>query len=143
MGDGKYRDTAQAHTSCCVLAIAADDFQAVLQDHPSVALAMLEYMARRLDAAREVTRQLASAPVESRIASLLLRLGERLGEPHDGSLLLQLPLSRQDLAEMTGATIETVSRVMSQLRKQGIIRSGRGWVAIADRARLARVAEEN
>jgi len=46
-------------------------------------------------------------------------------------------LSRQDLADMTGATVETTSRIMSQFRKQNLIRSGRGWVAITDRERLS------
>ena len=57
-------------------------------------------------------------------------------------MLIQLPLSRQDLADMTGATVETVSRIMSQLRKQKVIRSGRGWVAIANREALAALVEQ-
>jgi CRP-like cAMP-binding protein len=56
-------------------------------------------------------------------------------------VLIQMPLSRQDLAAMTGATTETVSRVMSQFRKRGLIRSGRQWIAIADRPGLSAVAE--
>ena len=75
--------------------------------------------------------------VESRLAATLLRLAAKLGEQQADRLLIQLPLSRQDLADMTGATVETVSRIMSQFRKQGLIDSGRRWVAILDRDALA------
>ncbi|MCC6314030.1 MAG: winged helix-turn-helix domain-containing protein, partial [Thermomicrobiales bacterium] len=44
---------------------------------------------------------------------------------------------RQDLAGMTGATVETVSRVLSQFRRDGLVESGRRWIAVRDRARLA------
>ncbi|MEO8556770.1 MAG: helix-turn-helix domain-containing protein, partial [Actinomycetota bacterium] len=55
--------------------------------------------------------------------------------------LLQLPLSRADLAGMVGSTTESVSRVMSRLRTEGIIDSGRRWTAVLDRDRLAATAE--
>jgi len=51
-------------------------------------------------------------------------------------VLIQLPLSRQDLAAMTGSTIETVSRVTSHFAEQGWIKSGRKWVTIMDANRL-------
>jgi CRP-like cAMP-binding protein len=51
-------------------------------------------------------------------------------------LLIQLPLSRSDLAEMVGTTTESASRVMSQFQKEGLVRSGRRWVAITDQEGL-------
>ena len=142
LGDTEYPDTAQALTQCCTLAIAADDFQEVLRSYPSVALATLDIVAARLHAAHEQVRQLSAHPVEHRIAATLLKLAEKLGEERQGTILLQVPLSREDLAAMTGATVETVSRIMSQLRKASIIHSGRQWVAIADRDRLAALSAE-
>lgn len=73
---------------------------------------------------------------------MLLKLGEKLGEPHDEGLLIQVPLARQDLADMAGTTVESASRVMSQFQKQGLIRSGRQWVAITDLEGLAAAAQE-
>jgi CRP/FNR family transcriptional regulator, nitrogen oxide reductase regulator len=52
-----------------------------------------------------------------------------------------MPLTRDDIAQMTGTTSETASRIMSQFHKDGLIDSGRQWVAIADRDRLASLAE--
>jgi CRP-like cAMP-binding protein len=141
LGEETYPDTAQAHTTSCVLTITGDDFQPILGRYPQVSLALLEIVSNKLREAREVIHQISASPVESRLAATLLKLAVKLGEQHNGELLIQLPLSRQDLADMIGATVETVSRIMSQFRKQKLIRSGRGWVAIIDREALAEVAE--
>lgn len=142
LGDVQYPDTAQAHTACCVLGIGAEDFQAILQNYPMVATVTLTIMAQRLQAAHETIRQLSAFPVAQRIASVLLKLADKLGEQSAEGLLIQTPLSRQDLADMTGTTLETASRIMSDFQKQGLIRSGRQWVAIADPAALAAAAAE-
>src|SRR5690606_13181926 len=107
-------DTAQAHTTCCVLTITPHAFQDILQRYPQVSLALLEIVSSRLREAREVIHQLSASPVESRLAATLLKLADKLGEKRGDEVLIQLPLSRQDLADMTGATVETASRVMSQ-----------------------------
>lgn len=140
LGDGEHPDTAQAQTMCCVLGIAAEDFQTILERYPGVAVRVLNMVTARLKAAHETVRQLSAHPVEQRIAATLLKLAEKLGEEQDDGLLIQVPLSRQDLAEMTGTTSETASRVMSQFRKVGLVRSGRQWVAILDREGLAEIA---
>jgi CRP-like cAMP-binding protein len=142
LGDAEYPDSAQALTSSCVLEIAAKDFQAILRRYPTVALAALDIVAERLRDAHAHIRQLSTEPATSRVAAALLGLAQKLGEHHEGALLIQMPLSREDLAAMTGATVETVSRIMSTLRADGIIRSGRQWVAIADTDRLAALAGE-
>jgi CRP-like cAMP-binding protein len=143
LGDAEYPDTAQALTPGCVLEIAAEDFQAILRRYPAVALAALDIVAERLRNAHAQIRQLSVEPAESRIAAALLALARKLGEQHEGALLIQAPLSREDLAAMTGASAEPVSRIMSKLRADGVIRSGRQWVAIADAERLAAIAGED
>lgn len=141
LGENIYPDTAQAHTTCCALTITSKEFQKILQQYPQVSLVLLEIVSQKLREAREVIHQISASPVESRLAATLLKLAAKLGEDHDGELLIQLPLSRQDLADMTGATVETVSRIMSQFRKQKLIRSGRGWVAISNRDKLVAITE--
>ena len=81
-------------------------------------------------------KQLSAYTVEQRIASALLRLAGKLGESHGKDVLIQLPFSRQDLAAMTGSTMETVSRVMSRFGEAGVVKSGRKWVTIIDAKRL-------
>ena len=135
-----YADTAQAQTSVCVLAITAEDFRGLLTRYPSAALAVLDITSKRLHEAHEMVRQISAYPVEQRIAYILSRLAGKFGETSDEGLLIQMPLTRDDIAQMTGATAETASRVMSQFQKDGVISSGRQWVAITDPARLAALA---
>jgi CRP-like cAMP-binding protein len=136
-----YSETAQAHTPVCTLSIEGDDFRRLVSEHPSVALTVLDIMARRLRGAQEMVRLLSVASVEQRLAHVLLKLGEKLGEPDQVGLLIQMPLGRSDLAELTGTTAETASRVMSQFQKEGMIQTGRQWVAITDKPRLIAFTE--
>lgn len=137
-----YPETAVAQTNLCVLAIPTVAFRTILAQHPSAALAVLDLTAERLQSAQERVRQLSAYPVEQRIAATLLQLAEKLGSEHEAGWLIQTPLSRDDLAQMTGTTPESASRVMSQLSREGIIASGRQWVAITDRAALRDRAAE-
>ena len=65
----------------------------------------------------------------------------RVPRQDDGATLIEMPLSRQDIADMTGATVETVSRVMSDFRRSGLIESGRRWISIRDRDALEDIAQ--
>lgn len=141
LGDPDYPDEAEALTTACVLTIGASDFQAILEHYPAVTVAVLGVVAGRLQEAHDAISQLSAMPVEVRVATALLKLAQKLGVSHEDGLLIQTPLSRQDLAAMTGATTESVSRVMSQFRRQGLIASGRGWVVLRDSAGLAAIAE--
>jgi CRP-like cAMP-binding protein len=78
--------------------------------------------------------------IEQRIAFTLLKLVNKVGEQKDIGLLIQLPLSKSDLAGMTGTSTEMASRIMSQFQKQGIIKTGRQWVSITDLKRLEHLA---
>lgn len=136
-----YAETAQAHTSVCTLRIDKATFRSILTANPSVALGVLEITAGRLQAAHERVRQLSAYSVEHRIAFTLLKLAEKFGEQQPGRVLIQTPLSRDDLAEMTGTTTESASRAISQFQKAGWIDAGRQWVAITNRKELAAVLE--
>ena len=84
---------------------------------------------------------LPRALVEQRLAHVLLKLVEKIGEQDDVGLLIQMPLGRSDLAELTGTTTETASRVMSQFQKEGLIQTGRRWVAITNINELTSIPE--
>lgn len=141
LGVAEYGDTAIALTPACVLSIRSEDFRQVLDEHPELALKTLAVMAERLEAANRRVLLLTAMPVDRRIAFTLLGLGKKLGRHQEEGLLIDAPLSRDDLAEMTGTTPETASRVMSQLQNEGIIASGRQWIAIMDGKALEALAE--
>mgnify|MGYP001086012927 CR=1 FL=1 len=141
LGDPVYPDTARALTVACVLSIGADDFRVVMQRHPSVALAVLDDLAHRLERNHQRVAHLSGGTVDQRVAAALLRLVTVVGEPRDLGVLLQLPLTRADLASMSGTTTESASRVMSRLRQEGVVESGRRWTSVLDVARLRALAQ--
>jgi len=142
LGEPTYPETTQALTTTCALRIDPTAFRAVLTEHPQVALRALDDVAARLARARSDLGHHSTDTVAQRVAATLLRLADKLGQERagDGGTLLQIPLSRADLAGMTSSTPESVSRVMSQLRKDRTIDSGRRWTAVLDRPRLVEVA---
>ncbi|CAG1005728.1 Cyclic AMP receptor protein [Anaerolineales bacterium] len=139
--DDVYPDTAEAQTQSCVLSIGASDFRRILEKHPMVALKVLEITSARLREAQERVRQLSALTVEGRVANVLLVLGRKFGKRSDVGLLIESPLTRDDLAAMTGTTTESASRVMSQFQKDGLIQTGRKWVSILAQEALERIAE--
>ena len=140
LGDAVHTTDVTAQTDCCILTITAEEFQSSLERYPPVALATLEFVAARLRDAHETIEQLSAYPVEQRVAATLLKLANRLGRSDGGATLIEMPLSRQDLADMTGAKVETVSRVMSEFRRAGMIESGRRWISVLDPEQLAQIA---
>lgn len=136
-GEARYPESAVALTTVCALRIGPAAFRQVLTEHPAVALQVLDDVAVRLERSRTSTSRSASGTVTERVAATLLRLADRVGQRRaDGGTLLQLPLTRADLAGMTGSTPESVSRVMSRLVADGVVETGRRWTAVLDRDRL-------
>lgn len=140
LGDSAYAEAAEAQTDCCALGISAAEFRDTLQQHPAVAMRVLDHTSERLRTAHEAIEGLSAHSVQIRIASLLIQLGDKLGESSPEGLLIQIPLSRRDVASMTGTTPETASRILSDFREAGLIESGRQWIALRDVARMTELA---
>ena len=139
LGEYSYAETATAQSDACVLSIGNREFRTVLNANPSVALSVLDITAEKLNTARKQIHHLTTLSVEKRIAHILLKLCEKFGEEKTVGTLLQLPLSRKDLADMAGTSTETASRIMSRFQQKGIITSGRQWVAIQDLNALSQI----
>jgi CRP-like cAMP-binding protein len=137
-----YTETAIAQTDGCILQISAQDFEKVLTRYPDVTVKVLKAVGQRLEESQEIVKQLSVYSADQRIAAALVRLAKKLGEQKQKGVLIQLPFSRQDLAAMTGTTVETVSRVMSRLASEGSISTGRKWVSINDLEHLEQLAKE-
>ncbi|WP_264669633.1 Crp/Fnr family transcriptional regulator [Arthrobacter sp. VKM Ac-2550] len=141
LGEPTYADAAEAMAASCVLEISADVFKDVMERHPRLALTVLDEVLHRFEQAQQTIRSLSANNVRQRVAVALLALADKLGAPQGETLALELPLTRADLAALTGTTPETVSRVMSRLRDEGIIETGRRWTTVLNRTRLAAAAQ--
>lgn len=138
LGQEAQTETVTALTTVCALRVGTAAFRDILLTYPAVAVHALDATAAQLTRARaHVSEQ--SAPVAQRLAATLLRLSEKFGqEPASGAL--QVPLTRADLAGMVSSTPESVSRVVAQWRRRGLVESGRRWLSILDVPALAAIA---
>lgn len=143
LGDATYREDVTAQTTACVLHIGANTFASLMQKFPEITTATLRFVSAKLVDAHNTIEELSAYPVEQRLAATLVRLADRIGTQRGDDVLIELPLSRQDLADMTGSKVETVSRVTSDFRRRGWINSGRRWISVIDRDALANVAERS
>ncbi|NNJ11266.1 Crp/Fnr family transcriptional regulator [Chloroflexales bacterium ZM16-3] len=114
----------------------------LLESHPVLGLRALRMVSSRFVELQDRYRELATERVERRLARAILRLVAQVGRPEAGGVTIALPLARQDLAELTGTTLYTVSRTLSAWEDAGIIRSGRERVTLCDPARLTAIAED-
>ncbi len=104
-------------------------------------LATQSRIAARLADANTRVMEMATEPVDRRLARALLRLAARSGRSVDGGVEIDFPVTRQDLGEMIGATLFTVSRLLSAWESEGLIESGRARIVVRRSDRLSAIAE--
>lgn len=136
----------------CCTAVAGEDGTEVtrvprralmetLERSPAGSRAFLGEIACRGVNACQRVEELSAGRVEQRIATLLLRLAERAGSwRDDSSVRVPVPLTRQDIAELCGTTLETAIRVMSRLSKEQILGAATRGILIRDIEGLRRMA---
>lgn len=133
--------TAQAMVPATTLRVSGGDFGAIMQQHPDVGAQMMADLIDRLVEAHETMKSLATERVERRIARQLVRLVERAGRPVPAGTEITVPLSRQDVADIAGTTVETAIRVLSRWRRAGVMATVDGRLVVADRDALRALAE--
>jgi CRP/FNR family transcriptional regulator, nitrogen oxide reductase regulator len=115
----------------------------LIERHPQIALNLVKIVGSRLREAQERLREVATQRVDRRIAHALLRLAHRDSTPEGkGDAAIEFPLTRQDLAEMCGATLYTVSRVLTAWEKAGYITTRRKQLTIRRYPEIRRLAGE-
>ncbi len=138
---GAYLADAVAVSDCVEIRWPAQAMAALMLAHPKIAVNALAMVARRLQAMQTRAHELIVEPAEQRIARALLRLARQAGRATPRGVVIGFPLSRRDLAEITGATHYTVSRALSEWEKLGILESARKSVLVVDLQKLAAIAE--
>ena len=142
LGGTEYPVSAQAVEDSLVLTWDRGSITDLMMRFPQIALRALEVMARQAREFQDRIRELSTERVERRLARALLRLAQQAGSRVQDGVRINLSISRQDLAEMTGTTLFTVSRTLSQWESQGLIETRRGKVLIRSPHELVTIAEE-
>src|SRR4051812_5626070 len=141
-GGPSYPVSAEATTDVEALEGPGPVMARLLERYPPLAMNTLRFVAARLHELQVQYRQLATEKVERRIARALVRLVQQAGRRIESGVLIDLPLSRDDIAQMTGTTVFTVSRIVSRWESEGIVEGGRQRVVIRNPHALMAIADD-
>lgn len=130
--------TAIEDTTCVL--IPRQQFFALLEQYPSLVRGLLLGLTTRLVEMTNRLAELTRTRVESRLARLFIKMADQSGRTDTRGLVIPTTLSRQELADLTGTTIETAIRIMSRWHKHGIVLTEKDGFVIADRKTLETLA---
>lgn len=111
-------------------------FFELLERHPTLVRGLLAALNLRLVELTNRLAELTGGRVEPRFSRLFLKLADEIGRPVDAGTFIPMALSRQELADLTGTTIETAIRIMSRWGKDGVVLTEKDGFVVADRATL-------
>jgi CRP-like cAMP-binding protein len=137
----QYPVSAQAARLSDALVWDKQEFKHIMVLIPQVAINAMQILAARMGEFQTRIGELSNQKVEQRLAHTLLRLAKQDGISTDRGILIDLPLTRQDLGEMTGATIFTISRTLKEWEKKGFIYSQRERIIVRSPLDLAAISE--
>lgn len=131
-----YPLNATGVTNTWYLKIPVKAFQDVYHANKFLQDAFLRSLAPRLRKAHEMMARMSSGKIEQRMAAVLLILSDSFAKDSENGMVLTVPLTRQDLAEMAGTTVETAIRVMSKWQKQKVLTTDHKRITIRNISKL-------
>ncbi len=135
MGESTYSISAQAVDDCLGLRWDGDEMGQMLKRYPQLAFNAMSVLSAYIRELLNRYCELATERVERSMARSLLRLARQTGKKVENHVVMDVPLSRQNLTEMTGTAGFTVSGILSRWEQQGLIKAGRqrhGLTTIAE-----------
>jgi len=121
--------TATAVTDARLVSLAHDAVIGLVTSHPQTSLELLRRLAQRLRKSNEILADLVFADVPGRVAKAIMDLGERFGVQKEDGLHVNHDLTQEELAQLVGASRETVNKALADF-------AARGWVKLEPRAVL-------
>lgn len=136
-----YPGTSTAVVESLALAWPMAAWDGILERHPALAVNAMQTIGGRLQEAHARLRELATEEVERRVAHAVLRLASQSGKKEAGGIRIDFPVSKQDIAEMTGTTLHTVSRILSAWEAAGLVEGGRQKLLVKDPHQLVLIGD--
>lgn len=133
--------SARALENCRALTWEYARLQQLLAEYPQIRRNINQILSCRLSELEERFREVATEKVAKRLALTLLRLLKQIGKESQGGI--QVSLSREELAQMTGTTLFTISRILSKWSEEGFVVPRREAVVVRDPKRLGQVGDED
>ncbi len=137
-----YPATAHAEEDSAAMAWDTAHLRELAKQEPSIAMNAMQLMHGYITELQERQQALVTGRVEQRIARILVKLAADSGKKTDDGILIDIPLTRQDVAEMSGTTLFTVSRTMSEWERMGLLKIGREQVIIREPHGLVKIADD-
>ena len=139
--EATYPASAQALEDSTALAIESGFLHSMIETRPYISFDLMNLMTTYIQEMQARYRELATERVEQRVANALLRVAAQVGIRSGKETIIELSFSRQDVAEMTGTTLYTVSRLLSDWERKGIIETGRERIRIIKPHDLVRISD--
>ncbi|PHQ69686.1 MAG: Crp/Fnr family transcriptional regulator [Sneathiella sp.] len=140
MGLENYPANAVAAVDCVVLSWSGSLWKTITEKYPTFATNTYKTVGARLQDTQDRVVELATERVEQRVATAILKLANQTGRKTEEGILIDFPISRQDISEMTGTTLHTVSRLLSAWENAGLVKSGRKKITLIEGHKLALIA---
>ncbi|MBC7284263.1 Crp/Fnr family transcriptional regulator [Hoeflea sp.] len=140
IGRDTYPANAVAAADCVLLSWPSSSWEAIVTAHPGFATNTYVTVGNRLIGTQERVVELATERVEQRVANAVLNLARQTGRKTDEGIVIDFAISRQDISEMTGTTLHTVSRLLSGWDSKGWIKGGRQKITLVEGHKLMTVA---
>jgi CRP-like cAMP-binding protein len=136
-----YPATAETLENSTALAIQSAFLNSMMETRSYLSFDLMNLMTSYIQEMQARYRELATEKVEQRVANALIRLAGQAGIKSEKEAGIELSFSRQDVAEMTGTTLYTVSRLLSDWERKGFIKTGREKITILKPHDLVRISE--
>ena len=140
LNPGPRTTSATTITEVSAVSMDRDALRAWIADHPEIAEQLLRVLARRLQRTNNDLADLITTDVPGRVAKQLLRLAQQFGTQEGGALRVTHDLTQEEIAQLIGASRQTVGKALADFAQRGWIQSGHKSVLIKDSERLARRA---
>lgn len=137
-----YPLSAEVVEDCEAVSWQREDLQKLMLRYPQLALNGLDMLAERFRVLQIRFQEVATQRVEQRIARTLMRLVNQFGEKTKDGIRIDMPLARQDLAQMTGTNVYQVSRIVSKWEQDGLIKTGRKRFTLLNAHGMVAIAED-
>lgn len=137
-----YPATSQAEDDSAAIVWDTACLRELAKTEPSISLNAMQLMHGYITELQERQQSLVTGRVEQRIARILLKLASESGKKVQDGVLINIPLTRQDVAEMSGTTLFTVSRTLNEWERGGLLKIGREKVIIREPHGLVKIADD-
>ena len=136
-----YPASAVCLEAVSLLALPRRDYMELLERYPDFTRGVIRELTRMVLALTHKLEEMRGQRVDVRIAQLFLTLGRRMGVPKGDALEIPIALSRQEIADLVGTTVESAIRVLSRWGREGVLVTGKGRFVVPSLERLSRIAE--